>query len=674
MENFFDTVLDVLKQDKRFFAEDGTFLRNAVYEAAMQMDKDLIHLLVSNNETKARFFTEVDGILVFDKVKFAWVINNREFLPDSYTRFKNKIGLTDENGDMITTSGKVELVFPYKDCVLEGGQTKEDQKRSEIFYNETLAQDEVDRLLEPKVLTGAKRYSYDGDLDVLGQPTGENAKIICTDVDAFDTKDNLIIKGNNLIALSSLLKRFEKRIKCIFIDVPYNTGNDSFQYNDTFNHSTWLTFMKNRLELAYQLMKEEGTIALYVDNNEIGYLQVLMDEIFGRDNRGSLITVKRGSVTGHKAINPGVVNVVEYIMVYTKNKKLWNPKKVYRARGRNVRYNNYIVNRNEPIEKWEFSSLLDAFAAEKKIEKRNLKKTLGGDYESELYDFVKAHANSVIQFAYPDEDSVGQETRDLIRKSKNNPNQVFLQHREGESDIYLRNGQRLLFYSDRLMEIDGELVTGELVSDFWDDVLPNDLAGEGTVKFKKGKKPEKAVKRVIELFTDSQDDIVLDFFMGSGTIPAVCHKMGIRYIGIEQMDYIKDIAVKRMCSVIAGDDKKGITKTVGWKGGGSFVYCELAKLNQNFVDEIQTTFDINLLKNIYKCMVKSGFISCKVNPADIDAAALDFESLSLDDQKRFLMELLDKNLLYVNYCDMEDEDFGISEEDKAFTRSFYKEN
>lgn len=575
---------------------------------------------------------------------------------------------------MITTSGKVELVFPYKECVLEGGQTKEDQKRSEIFYNETLAQDEIDRLLEPKVLTGAKRYSYDGDLDVLEQPTGENARVICTDVDAFDTKDNLIIKGNNLIALSSLLKRFEKRIKCIFIDVPYNTGNDSFQYNDTFNHSTWLTFMKNRLELAYRLMKEEGTIALYVDNNEIGYLQVLMDEIFGRDNRGSLITVKRGSVTGHKAINPGVVNVVEYIMVYTKNKKLWNPKKVYRARGRNIRYNNYIVNRNEPIEKWEFSSLLDAFAAEKKIEKRNLKKTLGGDYESELYDFVKAHANSVIQFAYPDEDSVGQETRDLIRKSKNNPNQVFLQHREGESDIYLRNGQRLLFYSDRLMEIDGELVTGELVSDFWDDVLPNDLAGEGTVKFKKGKKPEKAVKRVIELFTDSQDDIVLDFFMGSGTIPAVCHKMGIRYIGIEQMDYIKDIAVKRMCSVIAGNDKKGITKTVGWKGGGSFVYCELAKLNQNFVDEIQTTSDINLLKNIYKCMVKSGFISCKVNPADIDAAALDFESLSLDDQKRFLMELLDKNLLYVNYCDMEDENFGISEEDKAFTRSFYKEN
>jgi len=166
MKNFFDTVLDVLKQDKRFFAENGTFLRNSVYEAAMQMDKDLIHLLVSNDEMKAHFFTEVDGVFVFDKVCFAWVINNREFLPDSYTRFKNKIGLIDENGDMISTSGKVELVFPYKDCVLEGGQTKEDQKRSEIFYNETLVPDEIDRLLYPKVLVNAKRVHSGGQMNI----------------------------------------------------------------------------------------------------------------------------------------------------------------------------------------------------------------------------------------------------------------------------------------------------------------------------------------------------------------------------------------------------------------------------------------------------------------------------------------------------------------------------
>lgn len=149
MANFYETVLTVLKSDERFVAEDGTFLRNAVYEAAMKMDEGLIRLLLANDETRTRFFAEVDGVKVFDKMGFAWIINNRQFLPDSYTRFKNKIGLADETGALISASGKVELVFPYKDCILEGGQTTEDQKRHEIFYNEALATDEVDRLLFP---------------------------------------------------------------------------------------------------------------------------------------------------------------------------------------------------------------------------------------------------------------------------------------------------------------------------------------------------------------------------------------------------------------------------------------------------------------------------------------------------------------------------------------------
>ena len=670
---FYDVVENLLKQDERFVAENGSVLKNAVYEAAMNLDSNLIKLLLSNDDTKAHFFKNIDGVMVFDKVGFGWVVNNRQFLPDSYTRFKNKIGLAEENGGLLSQSGNIELVFPYKDCILEGGQTKDDQHRQEIFYNETLVPNEVDRLLAPKVLCSAKRYSYSGDYDLIGNPLGENSTVSCEPITEFDDQDNLIIKGNNLLALGSLLRRFKGEVSCVFIDIPYNTGNDSFQYNDTFNHSTWLTFIKNRLEIASRLLKPDGSIAIYVDNNEVGYLQVLMDEIFGRENRGSLITVKRGSVTGHKAINPGVVNVVEYIMVYAKRKALWNPNKIYRARGRNDRYNNFILNRDKSIEEWGFVSLLDAFAEYKGVEKGKLKKTLGGNYEDELYAFVKANAKSVIQFAYPDEEAVGQETRALIEQSKNNPDRVFLQKREKEADIYLRNGQRILFYSDRLMEIDGELVTGELVSDFWDDVLPNDLAGEGAVTFKKGKKPEKAVKRVIELFTHSKDDIVLDFFMGSGTIPAVCHKMGIRYIGIEQMDYIGDITLSRLCNVINGTDKKGVTKALSWKGGGSFVYCELAKLNQTFVDEIEAAADDKTLSSIYAKMISSGFISYKVNPAMIAESVDEYDALSLDEKKRFLMEILDKNLLYVNLCDIDDEEFALSEDDKAFTRSFYRE-
>ena len=203
MANFFDTVIGVLKQDERFFSAEGELLRNAVYEAAMKMDSALLKLLYNNEVTRERFFTDVEGISVFDKVGFGWVINNRQFLPDSYTRYKNKIGLVNGNGDYISTSNDVELVFPYKDCVLEGGQTKEDQKRSEIFYNETLAPDEVDRLLYPKVLTKAKRYTANG----------------ITAADSISDTDNLIIKGNNLLVLASLLKAFEGKIRCIYIDI-----------------------------------------------------------------------------------------------------------------------------------------------------------------------------------------------------------------------------------------------------------------------------------------------------------------------------------------------------------------------------------------------------------------------------------------------------------------------
>ena len=250
MSNLYECVIEILKKDSRFFSEDGELLRNAVYEAAMKMDESLITLLYENEETKKSFFTFVGEVAVFDKVGFGWVINNRQFLPDSYTRYKNKIGLVDKQGEFISSSDDVVLSFPYKDCVLEGGQTKEDQKRAEIFYNETLAPDEVDRLLYPKVFTNAKRYTKDG--------IDENI--------TFNENDNLIIKGNNLLALASLLKVFEGRINCIYIDPPFNTGSDSFNYNDKFTRSTWLVFMRNRLMLAKRLLAETGNIFIHIDS------------------------------------------------------------------------------------------------------------------------------------------------------------------------------------------------------------------------------------------------------------------------------------------------------------------------------------------------------------------------------------------------------------------------
>ena len=204
MNAFYDRLLETLRQDQRFFSSSGEFLRSTVYEAAMGMDPALLRLLLEEPELKSRFFTEVEGVCVFDKVGFSWVIANRNLLPDSYTRYRIRIGLADSQGDFLCSRDDVELVFPFKDCVLEGGQDKKEQMRDEVFYNETLAPDQVDRLLEPKVLGGARRYRAGRE-----EPA-----------DGITEEDNLLIKGNNLLALASLLPRYRGKVKCIYIDPP----------------------------------------------------------------------------------------------------------------------------------------------------------------------------------------------------------------------------------------------------------------------------------------------------------------------------------------------------------------------------------------------------------------------------------------------------------------------
>ena len=302
MANFFETVLTVLKSDERFVAEDGTFLRNAVYEAAMKMDAKLIRLLLENEETCTRFFTDVDGVKVFDKTGFAWVINNRQFLPDSYTRFRNKVGLV-ANEEVVATSGKVELVFPYKDCVLEGGQTKEDQKRQDIFYNELLAPDEIDRLLFPKVLTNAVMYDSDGEHVV----------------EEIKEDDNLVLKGNNLLALATILKRYEGSVKCIYIDPPYyfrhTSATDTFKYNSNFQLSTWLVFMKNRLEIAKKMLCKGGTIWINISEDGMHYLKVMADDIFGAEH--FVGTVPRRTRSGKSDVPFNFSQDFDWLLVYT---------------------------------------------------------------------------------------------------------------------------------------------------------------------------------------------------------------------------------------------------------------------------------------------------------------------------------------------------------------------
>jgi len=622
MANFFETVLTVLKSDERFVAEDGTFLRNAVYEAAMKMDAKLIRLLLENEETSSRFFTDVDGVKVFDKTGFAWVINNRQFLPDSYTRFKNRIGLADERGELISSSGDVELVFPYKDCVLEGGQTRDEEKHDEIFYNEMLAPDEVDRLLYPKAFTNARRYSADG----------------VETIESIADSDNLVIKGNNILALSSLLKRYEGKVKCIYIDPPYNTGTDSFNYNDKFNHSTWLTFMKNRVELAWRLLSTDGSFWITLDDKEAPYLRVLLDEVIGRNHYITTISWEHSDSSNNNAL----VFSEDYnvILVYAKDPN-WKPKFLNDPEKRK----HYKNPDNDPRGPYFDGG---------DVNNPGLRPNLQFDITTPSGKIIKHPANGwrwsretmdkmfeTGELRFSEDETRVIKRRYLADMKGLPPSNLWINHKRTGHTRAAKYEQKALFPG----------------------IAPALLFATP--------KPELLINYIFDLATE-EGDLILDFFMGSGTTQAVALKKRRQFIGIEQMDYIEEFAIPRLEKVISGE-QGGISDEVEWQGGGSFVYCELAKLNQAVVEEIEAAADDEALADIYERMMKSGFISYKVNPADIEAAADDYAALSLDDKKRFLMEILDKNLLYVNYCDIDDEEFGISDEDKAFTRSFYRE-
>jgi len=306
---FNEKLIELLKTDLRFVDDEGELIKAAVIDRAWKIDRDLVKLLLSEPEIEKKFFDEIEGHWIFNINTFIEYIADKNFLVNSYTRFRNKIGLN-INEKFLRERGEVSLVWPYKDCVLEGGQTKEEEKRKEIFFNEILAQDEIDRLFDPKVLNNFKRYTPDGEQKVTEIIQNKSGTI----------KENLIIKGNNLLALHTLKTQFKGKVKLIYIDPPYNTGNDSFGYNDNFNHSSWLTFMKNRLEVARELLREDGVIFVQCDDNEQAYLKVLMDGIFKKENYLNTISVKAKNIAGASGggEDKRLKKNIEYILCYCK--------------------------------------------------------------------------------------------------------------------------------------------------------------------------------------------------------------------------------------------------------------------------------------------------------------------------------------------------------------------
>lgn len=647
----------LLRMNSRYCMDDGTLLKNRIVEDALSLNPLLVKLLLGNDKIKAVFFQDVEGVVVFDKVKFQRFVCDTQFLGGSYTMFKNKIGLTDENGRFISESREVVLSWPYKDCVLEGGQTKEEAKRNEVFWNETLAPDEVNRLTEPKVFSHFKRYDKDGEHEV----------------EHLTNADNFIIKGNNLLALHSLKKKYAGKVKLIYIDPPYNTGSDEFGYNDNFNHSSWLTFMKNRLEVAKTLLSDKGCIFVHIDHHELYYIGVLLDSIFGVENKVQVISAKTATPAGFKTVNPGPIDVTEYILFYTKHKNSFTFKKAYVPVDYNKNYN-LVLNRNDDVTKWKFTLIKDAmlqslgFASETEAKSKygEMWKTLKSQL---IAQYAFDHAEDVVSIRDPHKPT--DTVKALMKKSKE-LGHVIEQVREDGTSSYFYNGGALAFYSNKMQIIDGEKCITELLTDFWNHISWAGIANEGGVKLKNGKKPEKLIKQIIEM-TTSEKDLVVDFHLGCGTTAAVAHKMNRQYIGIEQLDYGKNDSKIRLKNVIDGD-KTGISKAVGWQGGGSFVYCELAKANDRFAEEIEQAETTEQLKDIWGRMKATDYLNYKVDIKEVDANAESFDGLSLEDQKRFLIECLDKNLLYVALSDIDSNEYGVTEEDRRLTREFYRKD
>lgn len=609
-KNIFEIVEEILKTNSKYISDDGKLLKAMVYSDVMTMDKELLCLLLSNAKIKERFFKDVNGILIFDKQGFVWFIESKEFLPDSYTRYTNKIGLTN-GGDFISKSNDVVLDFPYKDCILEGGQDKEDQKRKEIFYNETIASDEINKMLAPKVFTNAKRYTKDG--------IEENI--------TFDENDNLIIKGNNLIALSSLLKRYEGKVKCIYIDPPYNTGSDSFNYNDSFNHSSWLVFMKNRLELAKKLLSDTGSIFIQIDSFEQAYLKVIMDELFGRENFRNAITWKRrgGSANPSNQLN----NVVEWILWYSKDSATMEYKPIFSLNDDNTQ--KYIK------ERFTFVDENGRKYMKSPIQSPNYRENLIYDYKGyktpakgySISREVMEQWDKEGKLAFPDS------------KDKNINRKIFLDEYKGQP-----------------------------INSFWSDIFVINPMSSERIEFGAGQKPEALIERILSMVTN-EGDLIVDYHLGSGTTCAAAHKMGRRYIGVEQMDYIEDITVERMNKVIDGE-QGGISKFVNWQCGGSFVYCELLENASTLIKKIQAASE-ETISEIKNEIYADERIIPYITKEELEKADEEFASLELEEKKKALISLVDKNKLYVNYSDMDDESYDISESDKAFTKSFYAE-
>ncbi|MEY3498736.1 MAG: hypothetical protein RL308_405 [Bacteroidota bacterium] len=676
---FKDHLEKLLLKDARLVDDQGELKGNVVKKFANELDETLIGCLLEDDRTRDHFFLKVKDVYVFKANDFIFFLEQNK-LDNSFTKYANRIGIT-INGKFLKDNTDIVLDFPYKDSVLEGGQSTEEgldsyfefdtklsaddkkkgykanqynvkkSKRKEIFFNNIIAKDEIDRLLEPKAFTNILEYSSGGVTKPKRFNRNKEGRIT----------DNLIIKGNNLIALHSLIPQFKGKIKMIYIDPPYyfreNKQEDTFNYNSNFKLSSWLTFMMSRLEIARELLTNDGVIFISINEDGLCYLKILMDQIFKIENFIEIFNWKKTDTPSNLPFKSKKAS--EYILCYEKVKD-------------NIKYQGLskTSKSNDPLTKPKNALKTLEFKPGQLICKDNeAKYSKGEGYGTDKYPMVLLD--------------------DLIIENNTNKNVVRFSNRFTWTQDYLKEeikNKTKMFCSKKTLVLSYKKAEYDLEAPF--DLIDSSMGiqtsesagkeltemfGKEVFKYPKS---ETLIEYLINIVSNklSASDIILDFHLGSGTTSAVAHKLGYQYIGIEQLEYINTLSVPRMQNVIKGD-KIGISQKNDWCGGGDFIYFEIAEGNCKAVSEINQCSTLNELLSLFDKLYSKYFLNYNIRIKDFKEKIIEekqFKALSLEKQKEMFCRMLDNNQLYVNRDEMEDKQFGITKEDIALTKDFYQ--
>ena len=632
--NFNEKLIALLKTNPNFVDESGELLPAAVKDHAWRLDHNLIKLLLTHPEIQATFFDEIEGHWIFNHNTFIDYINTKNFLANSYTQFRNKIGLNID-GKFFRERGEVSLVWPYKDCVLEGGQTKEEEKRKEIFFNEILAQDEINQMFDPKVLINWKRYTAAGEQDVTEIKRDDNDAI----------RENLIIKGNNLIALHTLKQQFRGQVKLIYIDPPYNPDSPSntFMYNNNFKRSSWMTFMKNRLEIAKELLRKDGSIIVAIDENEQNYLGVLLDEVFLEREKHCITIIH--NPRGVQGTNFSYIHEYAFFVI-PKGKKVIGDRKI-------------------PAEEITWSNFRNWGGESRREDAKNCFYPVivengevvgfGDVLDDDEHPSDQTGTYGEKSFVYPIDQSMVERKWRYARQSVDEIKHL-LRAKKTKTGYEIELGKDFGMYRTvwENKRYDANIYGTQLVKSLVPDC-----------EFDFPKSLWNVYDCLHSVIEDDKEAIVLDFFGGSGTTAHAVLELNKdggsrKFIICEQMHYVETVTRERVKKVVEQDSK------------GDFIYCELMEYNQAYMDKIQVAQSSEELVALWQDIAENSFLNWYVNEEMPQDAISDFTAIGdLEAQKNLLVKLLDKNQLYVNLSEIEDVDFEVSEGDKVLNRKFY---